>query len=581
MKWKSLLCFIVVSVVLSGFVLAESVEKRVVFAGAGRVDVDLKFSTNGFFLSDNYFNVLKPDSYVCNMNDFLSNLAGESVVSNTSGEWYLNGGSVGSPKITFNEELFDSIYSLLKCENLEFECSNYTLHFNGSVENHTHCRAYAFQQYFNIGGRSVKCTVDCSVRDGSPERSVLFCFPPNYLEVSNQEVQENSLYEYWRNLFGDVDFSEVTLRNGAGDEYTALVGVLCKSSTLGIKCISLATSPFNGLAVSPPLDDLNDFVVVKKEDLLADDFTLGFNIDDELNDFVESYSLNDATLLNASLRVKSFNYQVLLNSVVIDVVLENDGELPLRISSVKLQAGDSEFPLEDLFSTLKSEIEVNQSVNAVFVLDGSVCDVVNKNLRLIINYEAHNFFCNYSINKSIVSSFRVPSNLELDVEKKVVYPDTDFFVNSKLPRTNFDSRIDLHVGNYNNGIMRSFMYYDFSQIDKDELVSAFLVLKVFENSSTGNVELYDLTFDWNPDIVSWLLQPKAGVLLDSNVVIPNSEVRFDITQSVKNRSYGFMIKAQDESPGNDVVFYALESKYKPRIELYYRSEGSTVADACK
>jgi hypothetical protein len=334
------------------------------------------------------------------------------------------------------------------------------------------------------------------------------------------------------------------------------------------------------LRVLWPKEHPEDLLVVKNELLEKSEFLKGSEIK-SFEDFIENYNITDASDLKPSLKIKNINYSITFDSAVFSFELINDGELPLKITDfiVKDSKGKT-YAVQDLTNNLLEEIDANQNKTVSIVLSEEICNLNGEEISLILKYQAKNFICNYTLNSEEKVKFKIDERSVLNFERKIFYPDYDFYVYSKEQKRNFDNRIDLHAGN-KEGIMRSYIHYDVSEIKRENLVRAYLQLTAFENSSYGQVSLYSTISDWTPEKVSFALHPKTGILLETKNISSGIN-NFDITSYVKSgKGYGFKINAYDESVEQDIIFYALESDKKPKIVLYYAGEGITLRELCK
>ncbi|MGB9748464.1 MAG: DNRLRE domain-containing protein [Candidatus Woesearchaeota archaeon] len=563
--------FLSIAIFVLVFVLKDSnaytVERNnVTFVAGGNVYVDLKFSTTGYHLKDGYDNLVPNNSYVCNKENYLKALKDDFYdyyEGDSNGEWYFNGGSVGSPEITFDEEIFKILSDLVQCRSGMETCNNYT--FQGAT--HENCYIYGPGDLI-FNGKRTGCNVQCSKKDGVFMWGTAYC--------------PEGLYSDWNAFFENrIKFSNVQINSGwNNDNGIRPFAVICKSDFEGIKCLALITGIHNDLRVLWPKDHLEDLLVVKNEMLEKAEFLKGSEIK-SFEDLIENYNITDASDLKPGLKIKNTNVSLTFDSAVLSFNLVNDGELPLKITEVIVKdSKGKERNVQDLTNNLFEELDLNQNRSVSLLLKDEICDLKGEELSLIIKYQAENFICNYTVNSEAESKFEINEKSVLNFERKVFYPDYDFYVYSKEPKKNFDNRIDLHVGN-KEGIMRSYVHYDISEIKRENLVRAYLKLTSFENSSLGEVSLNSIPNDWNFGKVSFVVKPKTGSLLEKKNITSGAN-NFDITEYVKSgRGFGFEIKAYDESIDQDIVFYALESDKKPKIILYYTGEGITLKELCK
>ncbi|MEM2121351.1 MAG: DNRLRE domain-containing protein, partial [Candidatus Woesearchaeota archaeon] len=237
----------------------------------------------------------------------------------------------------------------------------------------------------------------------------------------------------------------------------------------------------------------------------------------------------------------------------------------------------------DVKSVINAELDVNSNVGVVLQLEkffDDPCELLNKELRVVVEYDAPRFKCNYQINGSVDDKIRIDENYKTNYELKIINPEEDFYVSSKNPSVNFNGRNDLHVGN-DDGILRTYIYSEISKINKTNLLKALLALNVMQIKGDSNeLVFYELPNNFNPKNIKWNLQPKIGEKIETKLINNVGDFVIDITEYVKKgKGYGFSIRAYDESKNSDIIINSLESEQKPKIKLYYKSE-KTLKEQC-
>jgi len=546
---------------------AYTVERNnVSFVSGGNVYVDLKFSTIGYHLKDGYDNIVPNNSYVCNKENYLKDLKDsfdDYYEGESDGEWYFNGGTVGSPEITFDSEIFQILKDLVQCKDGIRTCNNYTV--QGITYEHCHVTGTV---NLNFNMKRTGCYINCAERYGVLIDGSAYCSQGAYFD--------------WNDFFDNrVKFSNVKIYSGwANDEGIRPFAVICRSEYEGIKCLALITGVYNDLRVLWPKDHFQDLLVVKNEILEKTEFLKGSEIK-SFDDLIKNYNITDASDLKPNLKIKNINTSLTFDSIVLSFDLINEGQLPINIEEVVVKnSRGKKYEIQELTNNLFEDMDLNHSKSVSLVLKEDICNLKGEEFNLIIKYKANNFICNYTIESEVSEKFNIDEKRILNFERKIFYPDYDFYVYSKEPKKNFDDRIDLHAGN-KNGVLRSYIHYDISEIKRENLIRAYLQLTAFENTSFGEVSLNSIIEDWNFGKVSFIIRPKKGGLIETKNITSGTN-NFDITEYVKKGSgFGFEIKAYDESLDQDIIFYALESDKKPKIILYYKGEETTLRELCK
>ncbi|MGC8929845.1 MAG: DNRLRE domain-containing protein [Candidatus Woesearchaeota archaeon] len=522
MSKKIILLFLIMSFYLCFFARAETYEKRQLFFTGGNsfFDVDLKISTTGKLLKDNNNNVLQDGDYVCDFSK--ENLKEDNFFDDENGEWYFNGGQMSSPSIVWDEEVVKKARDII----IKLIPTNpYYTYTNTS-----------YGYYRNQYGKFLD--TPCS-----------FCGWDTELQNIISGVELSNLSEGYTNM-----------RCGA---------VVCADEEKGIACIAVGA----GYVFAPNGSNSYELFVFGKqvsgEALRA--------LAEEINFETVSSSPN----YNLAMNDLKLN---LLDKVVLSFKLKNDGEIPLRIKNIRVLFNGKELSFVDVLNIVNTEIGVGSNKDVVLELEkffDDPCDLLNKDVKVVVEYDAPRFKCDHQISDSVEDKISITEDYKTNYELRVVYPQDDFYLYSKSPGNNFNNRIDLHVGN-DDGILRSYIYQDISKLDSNNLLKALFVFNVMELKGDNiEVSIYKLPNNFNPSIIKWSVQPRIGEKIETKKIEKTGLFDIDVTDYVKKKKgFGFALRAVDESLNADVIINSLESEQKPKIKLYYKSE-KTLKEQCK
>lgn len=163
--------------------------------------------------------------------------------------------------------------------------------------------------------------------------------------------------------------------------------------------------------------------------------------------------------------------------------------------------------------------------------------------------------------------------------KKQLVPVRDAYVTEEVPTFNYGKQSQMLVGIDPNGNrLRSFLYYDLTQLDKNlEIISAKLKLKVASSGYTIDMfELSTLNKKFDEYGVTYANQPVRERFLSIVEILRGlSEVEIDVTDIVlqwyldSRTNNGFVIKEFEGIAGRFISFYTKESGMPPILEIEY------------
>ena len=579
-----LLPLILILLLNTVFVSAGTIEKRVILVGGGKVDVDLKFSVSDVEFTDDYSQVLARDSYVCNLNNYLSDSIKTNVVFNLDGEYYYNGGSIGSPKITVDEEVFDALERVVK---------------SGSVE-------LGSDRSLNFNGHSVECVVHGLGHEGF---GVAYCSMRGYpMSTWGTYPSIDEKIKYWSTFFDNrVDFSTVNVNSGVGggDDGKRPFAIVCKPSSEGIKCLGLVTGVRGDLRILFPYNPYSsrssikygvytDIVVTADELKEADiDSSLlnsrSSDFYDKLSSIADEYNLRevDSSMVKVSINNQEITYS--MNQLMLSFELVNKGDFPVQILGVDLSTDNGPLDFDDVLRSLLVDngsvvLEPNESIDALLLVKESPCDLINNGINQIllnIRLLPRTINCGENNEVSVDYSFNIDENARINYTIKKVYPIDDLFIVSTQPRTNKNMRIDLHIGDQliaeKRTVTKTIMKIP---IINKKFFKALLRFNVNElRGDYVDVGVYSVIKDFDPERVTWFRQPRRDELLDKGRIDKVGLVNFDITKALEDKAHGLVLQSL-ENTDSEVIISALESEEKPVILLLTEGE-STLRDVCR
>ena len=579
-----LLPLILILLLNTVFVSAGTIEKRVILVGGGKVDVDLKFSVSDVEFTDDYSQVLARDSYVCNLNNYLSDSIKTNVVFNLDGEYYYNGGSIGSPKITVDEEVFDALERVVK---------------SGSVK-------LGSDRSLNFNGHSVECVVHGLGHEGF---GVAYCSMRGYpMSTWGTYPSIDEKIKYWSTFFDNrVDFSTVNVNSGVGggDDGKRPFAIVCKPSSDGIKCLGLVTGVRGDLRILFPYNPYSsrssikygvytDIVVTADELKEADiDSSLlnsrSSDFYDKLSSIADEYNLRevDSSMVKVSINNQEITYS--MNQLMLSFELVNKGDFPVQILGVDLSTDNGPLDFDDVLRSLLVDngsvvLEPNESIDALLLVKESPCDLINNGINQIllnIRLLPRTINCGENNEVSVDYSFNIDENARINYTIKKVYPIDDLFIVSTQPRTNKNMRIDLHIGDQliaeKRTVTKTIMKIP---IINKKFFKALLRFNVNElRGDYVDVGVYSVIKDFDPERVTWFRQPRRDELLDKGRIDKVGLVNFDITKALEDKAHGLVLQSL-ENTDSEVIISALESEEKPVILLLTEGE-STLRDVCR
>ena len=443
-------------------------------------------------------------------------LVGDNFYEDANGEWYFNGGQTSSPPIIWDEEKVKEVREKVS--------TNLNLNYGQ-----------------NVYGGFIDTTKTFSGWN----------FPSLVVSIDTVEIENTT------GSFGPV--------RGA---------VVCANENKGIACFALGVRSLDGLRYifAPNGSYSYEWYVFEKhvsgEALRALASQINFQT-------VGSNPTYDLIIRDLKLD--------LLDKIVLSFKLENDGEVPLRIKNIRVLFNNKELSFVDVLNIINVEVDVDSNKEVVLELEkffDNPCDLLNKDVKVVVEYDAPRFKCDYQIFGSVEDKISITEDYKTNYELKIINPQDDFYVYSSNAGKNFNNRIDLHVGN-DNGILRSYIYQDISKINTTNLLKALLVVNVMELKGSNNeIVFYEIPNSFNPSSIKWSVQPKIGEKIETKIIEKTGLITIDITEYVKKKKgFGFAIRAFDESINADTIINALESEQKPQIKLYYKST-KTLKEQC-
>ncbi len=611
MRKLSFIILLILFILSSTFIVsAGTIEKRVTLIGGGQVNVDLKFSVSDVEFTDDYSQVLARDSYVCDLNDYLSDRIITNVVFNLDGEYYYNGGSVGSPKITVDKEVFDALERVVK-------------------KNSSNTITYSLNTIYTtlkFGDHSVSCTKYSSFKN--QEFGIVYCPMGAYLTWGNYPSINEKL-DYWSGFFDDrIDFSTVNVNSGVGgDDGKRPFAIVCKPSSDGIKCLGLVTGVRGDLRIMFTYKDVrmevdptnltfvnqlkfNGWIClpngtcarrVYTDVVVSADELKGAGIDSSLldsgsSDFYDEvlsvadeynlHSVNDSTI-RVSIENPGIIYS--MDQLMLSFELVNKGDFPVQILGVDLSTDNGPLDFDDVLRSLLVDngsvvLEPNESIDALLLVKESPCDLINNGIdQMLLNIRLlpRTINCGENNEVGVDYSFNIDENAKINYTIKKVYPIDDFFIVSTQPRTNKNMRIDLHVGDQliagKRTVTKTIMKIP---ITNKKFFKALLRLNINElRGDYVDVGVYSVIKDFDPERVTWFRQPRRNDLLDEKRIDKVGLINFDVTKALEDKAHGLVLQSL-ENTDSEVIMSALESEEKPVILLLTEGE-STLKDVCR
>ncbi|MGB9748355.1 MAG: hypothetical protein ACP5H9_00890 [Candidatus Woesearchaeota archaeon] len=582
-----------------------ALEKNVNFFSAWSwSNVDIKIFGN-HVLTDKYGNVLKDNSIA--LNNVKDDHYEWDYEDNNSfdGEWYFNGGSISSPKLIVNNELFHLFEDFM---------NGYT----SKLPKETSIR-YVCCKWFELESYEQRCTFinpndECNEEPGKmlyllqveneskKEKCYSFCYSKynttqnsslveSYVDCLDKCFLENKIFRSEEDFFSDlfeISFYNITRPNSKEKQYG--YNILCKLEN-GLWCSAIHFRKYSsGLSFSKPVlifgdEELKKEFGVGSEALIYHSNELksvvienpGFNFVNitNLEEFSEKklpgYNFkSEEDALKKLVNLDLIGTEKYFNNlrVFLELKLKNSGEIPIEIKQVLFFYDKKNYT----FNSLEKNLILNpdETGNLIFYND-DFCSVFGKELNALIVYAPYNYLGSREFVFEKTAKVKFEKNVFYDYfDVDVFYPTDDFFVYEANPSITNNDRIDLHVGN-SGGVLRSVIKL---KPIEDNFVSAKLRFNVLNFSKISQIRFYPISADFNSKYANFVLMPKTYNIPYDVFIDRNGEYLLDITDILKDKEkivYGFFVKAYNEGLNNDVIINALESENKPRVILLKRS----------
>ncbi|MEM2121134.1 MAG: hypothetical protein QXU20_00540 [Candidatus Woesearchaeota archaeon] len=602
--FKKVFCFAFLVLTLLIQPSFATLEKNVNFFSAWSwSNVDIKIFGN-HVLTDKYGNVLKDNSIsLSNVKDdyYEGDYEGNE---SFDGEWYFNGGSVTSPPLIVDNDLFKLFESFMNgdisnlpretsiryvcCKWLELESYQPKCSFiNKNDECNEEPGKMFYLLYEENESKKEECYSFCHNKFDTTKNSSLI---EKYIDCVDQCFKEKKIFrsevEFFSDLFG-ITFHNATMYGGSKILYP--YNVLCKLEN-GFWCSAIHFRQYSsGLRFSKPVLIFGDEELKKEFGVGSDSLIYynknlknvvvenpGFNFKNitTLEDFAEKNIKNydfkdeeDALKKLVSINVLNVYKDFSSLKIILNLKINNDGKMPVEIKDVLFFDNERNYTFNSLLNN--NIIDVSETKELIFYTE-DFCSMVGRELSVLIRYSPYNYFGS----KEFVFEKTIKINFEKDLfrdyyEISIYYPVDDFFVYEANPSIINNDRIDLHVGNQ-NGVLRTIIKT--KPIEK-EFDIAKLRFNVYGFNKKSVIRFYPISSDFNINNINFVLVPKTYESHYDVMIDRKGEYFLDITDVLKDKVvYGFFVKAYDESLDNDIIINSLESDKKPKIILLKKSD---------
>jgi len=578
-----------------------SLEKNVNFFSAWSwSNVDIKIFGN-HVLTDKFGNVLKDNAI--SLNNVRDDYYEDDYEENNSfdGEWYFNGGSMTSPPLIVNNELFHFFESFMNgdtsklqretsiryvcCRWVELESYNLKCSFINPKED---CNEEPGKMFYllQIENESKKeeCYSLCQNKYNTTQNSSLI---ESYINCVDDCFSKNKIFrteeEFFSDLFG-IDFYNITRPPGNKKQYG--YNVLCKLEN-GLWCSAIHFREYSsGLRFSKPVLIFSDEELKKEFGVGSDGLIYhnkklnsvvienpGFNFSNitSLEEFSEKnipgYDFKDeedALKKLVGINILSIKKEFNNLNLFLNIKIENNGKLPVEIKEILFFDENVNYTFNAIFND--HIFNASETKELIFYTQ-NICSLAGKELNILIRYSPHNYLGSKEFVFEKTTKVRFEKELFYDYyDVSVYYPIDDFFVYEKNPSIVNNERIDLHVGN-SNGVLRSII--KFKPVSED-FVIAKLRFNVMNFNKNAQIRFYPISNDFNTKNINFVIVPKTYNIPYDVFVDRTGDYLLDITEILKYKEgvvYGFFIKAYDEGVDNDIIISSLESDKKPKVFL--------------
>lgn len=168
------------------------------------------------------------------------------------------------------------------------------------------------------------------------------------------------------------------------------------------------------------------------------------------------------------------------------------------------------------------------------------------------------------------------TDYEITLQPNPVWGE-DATVDSREPTANFGDDEELRLDNDGSDVSRFYVYFETDFLEGLELTDA--VFSLYAKSVSGggalDVEVYEVTENWNESSVTWNNQPVVGSVLGS-AAFPTDTGWLDVSLPVPPYDEGLMVTASDESTSATAFFHSSDSTseyYRPKLTVTFEFGG--------
>jgi hypothetical protein len=164
------------------------------------------------------------------------------------------------------------------------------------------------------------------------------------------------------------------------------------------------------------------------------------------------------------------------------------------------------------------------------------------------------------------------TDYEITLQPNPVWGE-DATVDSREPTANFGDDEGLWLDCDESDVSRFYVYFETDFLEDLELTAA--VFSLYATSVSGgaglDVEVYEVTENWNESTVTWNDQPAVGSMLGS-AAFPTDTGWLDVSLPIPPYDEGLMVTVSDESEDATAVFRSSDStaEYeRPKLTLTF------------